>query len=43
MIIQNKGRILLYSDWLVLIYHLTLAGEMYGFGVGNLRAGMTNL
>jgi superfamily II DNA/RNA helicase len=43
MVVQQGGRVIIFSDWPVLIYHLTLAGEMYGFGVGNLRAGMTNL
>jgi superfamily II DNA/RNA helicase len=43
MVVQEKGRVIIFSEWPVLIYHLTLAGELWGFGVGNLRAGMTNL
>jgi hypothetical protein len=43
MVVQQGGRVIIFSDWPVLIYYLTLAGEMYGFSVSNLRASMTNL
>jgi hypothetical protein len=42
VVVEEGGKVIVYTDWPVPLYVATLAGAMYGFGVGNLRAGITN-
>lgn len=43
-VVHERGeKVIIYTDWPVPLYYATLSGTTYGYGVGNLRAGMTNL
>jgi SNF2 family DNA or RNA helicase len=43
VVVQKGEKVIIYTDWPVPLYVATLSGATYGFAVGNLRAGMTNL
>jgi len=42
-VVEKGEKAIMYTDWPVPLYVATLAATYYGFGIGNLRAGMTNI